>query len=80
MARGDRVIATGRNAEKIKQLVSSVKPDRVHNLRTVLLDVTEGEESIKAKVDKTAAFWGRIDVLVSNAGQTFVEFMGKDRR
>ena len=33
------------------------------------LDVTEGEASIKAKADKAAALWGRIDVLVNNAGK-----------
>ena len=68
MARGDRVIATGRSKEKIEQLVAGVKPELVDNLRTVLLDVTEGEEAIKVKIDKAAEFWGGIDVLVSNAG------------
>lgn len=38
------------------------------NLRTVQLDVTEGEEAIKDKVNKAAAIWGGIDVLVNNAG------------
>ena len=68
MARGDRVIATGRTKEKIEQLVAGVKPELVDNLRTVLLDVTEGEEALKVKIDKVAEFWGGIDVLVSNAG------------
>ena len=68
MARGDRVIATGRTKEKIELLVSGVKPELVDNLRTVLLDVTEGEEALKVKIDKAAEFWGGIDVLVNNAG------------
>jgi len=68
LARGDRVIATGRTKEKIDQLVSGVKPELVDNLRTVLLDVTEGEDALKVKIDKAAEFWGGIDVLVSNAG------------
>jgi len=68
LARGERVIATGRTTEKIDQLVSSVKPELVGNLRTVLLDVTEGEDAIKVKIDRAASFWGSIDVLVSNAG------------
>ena len=68
MARGDRVIATGRTKEKIEQLVAGVKPELADNLRTVLLDVTEGEEAIKVKIDKAAEFWGGIDILVSNAG------------
>jgi NAD(P)-dependent dehydrogenase (short-subunit alcohol dehydrogenase family) len=45
-----------------------VKPELVDNLRTVLLDVTEGEEALKVKIEKVAEFWGGIDVLVSNAG------------
>lgn len=68
MARGDRVIATGRTKEKFEQLVMGVKPELVDNLRTILLDVTEGEEALKVKIDKAAEFWGGIDVLVSNAG------------
>ena len=46
-----------------------MKPELVDNLRTVLLDVTEGKEVLKIKIDKAAEFWGGIDVLVSNAGQ-----------
>ena len=69
LERGDRVIATGRTKEKIDQLVSGVKPELVDNLRTILLDVTEGEEALKVKIDKAAGFWGGIDVLVSSAGQ-----------
>jgi NADP-dependent 3-hydroxy acid dehydrogenase YdfG len=68
LARGDRVIATGRIKEKIEQLVSGVKPALVDNLRTVLLQVTEGEKALKIKIDEAADFWGGIDVLVSNAG------------
>ena len=45
-----------------------MKQEQVDNLRTVLLDVTEGEGSLKAKIDKAARFWGGIDVLVNNAG------------
>jgi len=68
LARGDRVIATGRTKEKIDQLVLGVKPELIDNFRTVLLDVTEGEEALKIKMDKAAEFWGGIDVLVNNAG------------
>jgi NADP-dependent 3-hydroxy acid dehydrogenase YdfG len=81
LARGDRVIATGQSTETIERLVSSVKPELVNNLRTVLLDVTKGEEAIKVKIDRAAAFWGHIDVLVSNAdeAEAFVNFMERYR-
>lgn len=68
LARGDRVIATARSLDKLENLVSSCKPYVRKNLRTVQLDVTEGEEAIKDKVNKGAAIRGRIDVLVNNAG------------
>jgi len=68
LARGDRVIATGRTADKIKQLISSVNPELVDNLRAVQFDIADGEELIKVKIDEAAAFWGGIDVLVNNAG------------
>ena len=73
LARGDRVIATGRNTDKLEQLVSSVKSELADNIRTVHLDVTEDEEEIKVKIDQAAGFWGCIDVLVNNAGAIFVE-------
>jgi NADP-dependent 3-hydroxy acid dehydrogenase YdfG len=73
LARGDRVIATGRNTDKLKQLVSSVKSELADNIRTVQLDVTEDEEEIKVKIDQAAELWGCIDVLVNNAGALFVE-------
>jgi NADP-dependent 3-hydroxy acid dehydrogenase YdfG len=73
LARGDRVIATGRNTDKLKQLVSSVKSELADNIRTVQLDVTEDEEEIKVKIDQAAELWGCIDVLVNNAGAIFVE-------
>lgn len=72
LARGDRVIATGRNVEKLEQLVSSVKAELADNIRTIQLDVTEDEQEIKVKIDLAAGFWGCIDVLVNNAGAAFV--------
>jgi NAD(P)-dependent dehydrogenase (short-subunit alcohol dehydrogenase family) len=73
LARGDRVIATGRNTDKLKQLVSNVKSELADNIRTVQLDVTEDEEEIKVKIEQAAGFWGCIDVLVNNAGAIFAE-------
>ncbi|RDB25896.1 putative oxidoreductase YusZ [Hypsizygus marmoreus] len=68
LARGDRVIATARSLERLQDLVNSVDPGVRENLRTLQLDVTEGEAVLKAKVDKAAKIWGQIDVLVNNAG------------
>ncbi|KAG6889352.1 hypothetical protein C0992_005580 [Termitomyces sp. T32_za158] len=69
LKRGDRVIATAKSLEKLQDLlVTSIHPNLRDNLRTLQLDVTEGELVLKAKVQEAATIWGRIDVLVNNAG------------
>ncbi|KAJ8473653.1 hypothetical protein ONZ51_g7728 [Trametes cubensis] len=65
VARGDLVIATARSLGKIQDF------EHIETVRTLQLDVTEGLSSIKAKVDQAAGYFGRIDVLVNNAGQGF---------
>jgi NAD(P)-dependent dehydrogenase (short-subunit alcohol dehydrogenase family) len=63
------VIATVRTLEQTDQDDQGDIPVGLQaNLRRIELDVTEGEEALKAKVDKAATTWGRIDVLVNNAG------------
>ncbi|KAF9002465.1 hypothetical protein BDQ17DRAFT_1425790 [Cyathus striatus] len=68
LARGDKVVATSRSLSKLEDLANSYEPYVRANLRIVQLDVTEGCESIKMKVDHAAAIWGRLDVVVNNAG------------
>ncbi|KAJ6588728.1 hypothetical protein B0H19DRAFT_216909 [Mycena capillaripes] len=63
LARGDRVIATSRSLEPIESLEGTSD-----NLRLIQLDVTAGEELIRCRMKDVAAVWGRIDVLVNNAG------------
>ncbi|KAG6860082.1 hypothetical protein C0995_016081 [Termitomyces sp. Mi166 len=71
LKRGDRVIATAKSLEKLQDLlVTSIDPGLRDNLRTLQLDVTEGEATLKAKADEAAAIWGQIDVLVNNAALT----------
>jgi NADP-dependent 3-hydroxy acid dehydrogenase YdfG len=40
------------------------------NLRLLQLDVTDSQEAIQARIDEAVKFWGRIDVLVNNAGMS----------
>src|SRR5271154_4192823 len=61
LARGDQVIATGRNPDKLAALSNS----GAHLLR---LDVTSSIDELKEIAKQAEAVYGRIDVLINNAG------------
>ncbi|KAJ3556742.1 hypothetical protein NM688_g1852 [Phlebia brevispora] len=61
LARGDRVIATARSLPAIRYLESP-------NCRVLQLDVTSGPEVLQQKAQEAVNFWGKVDVLVNNAG------------
>lgn len=63
IARGDRLVATARRPETIADLVA-LAPERV---RAIALDVTVSEQ-VRAAVAAAHEAFGRIDVLVNNAG------------
>ena len=65
---GDRVVATGRNLDKVRNALSDVAGD---NLAFVQLDVAN-EAQAKAAVDEAVKAFGRIDVLVNNAGYSLL--------
>ena len=65
---GDRVIATGRNLDKVREALSNVAGD---NLAFAPLDVAD-EAQAKAAVDAAVKAFGRIDVLVNNAGYSLL--------
>jgi len=67
VAAGDTVIGTARRAEALDDLVAAY-PDRVE---AVVLDVTDGER-IDAVAADVLARYGKVDVLVNNAGRTQV--------
>jgi NAD(P)-dependent dehydrogenase (short-subunit alcohol dehydrogenase family) len=65
LARGDSVVACARSAEALEDLSP---PERV---QAIPLDVTDAEQRDRAVADAVEHF-GRIDVLVNNAGRTQV--------
>lgn len=65
---GDRVVATGRNLDKLRKAVSDVAGD---NVAFVQLDVAH-EAQAKPAADAAVNAFGRIDVLVNSAGYSLL--------
>ena len=63
LQRGEKVVATARNVGDVEDLVEKY-PDTA---RAVKLDVTNAED-VKSSVEAALAEFGKIDVLVNNAG------------
>src|SRR3989442_4181260 len=68
LSAGDRVVATGRNIEKVRNAFPHVDPE---NIAFVQLDVIN-EAQAKAAVDEAVKRFERIDVLVNNAGYSLL--------
>ncbi|KAJ7054121.1 hypothetical protein C8F01DRAFT_1221462 [Mycena amicta] len=65
LARGDRIIATSRSLGSLTHFASN------SNVAIRELDVTAGSGAITSIVAEAAKIWGRLDVVVNNAGAGF---------
>ena len=69
IARGDKVIATGRDADR---KLEHLKPTGAAILE---LDLTCSETEIRSKADSALEIFGSIDVVVNNAGYSELGFL-----
>lgn len=67
LKRGDKVAATARNVNSIAQL----KEQYGDNVLTLELDVTNLEQ-VKVTVEQAHAYFGRLDIVLNNAGYSLV--------
>src|SRR3954463_15608577 len=68
LAAGHAVVATGRDAAKVGAAVGAHD-----NLLAIALDVTQPQDG-QGAVEAAVAKFGRLDVLVNNAGNFFAGF------
>lgn len=61
LARGDKVIATARNADKLQLLKQK------NDVEILQLDITDTQDNVNAIVQRAISIYGHIDVLVNNA-------------
>jgi NAD(P)-dependent dehydrogenase (short-subunit alcohol dehydrogenase family) len=72
--RGARVVAAARRTRELEELARDLGEDRVLPVTT---DVTV-EADVRALVDRTRSWAGRLDVLVNNAGATHVKTVAEE--
>lgn len=65
---GDRVVATGRNVQKVRDALRDVASK---NLEVLQLDVTDEAQATTA-VDQAVKRFGRLDVVLNNAGYSLL--------
>jgi NAD(P)-dependent dehydrogenase (short-subunit alcohol dehydrogenase family) len=72
IARGDKVIATARNVERISHM-------RDLGAATLQLDVTASQDELNRKAEEAISIFGGVDILVNNAGYTQFGILEENR-
>ncbi|KAI9768308.1 MAG: hypothetical protein M1840_004916 [Geoglossum simile] len=65
LARGDNVVATARSVTRLGDLKTA-------GATTIALDITAGDEHVQKAIDEAIRAYGRIDIVVNNAGYVIV--------
>lgn len=68
LRRGDKVIATTRQ-RSLAQLESDTELKKFDNAAVLEMDVTASLDDLKNRAEKAVSIFGRVDVVVNNAGR-----------
>ena len=77
LRQGTKVITGIRNIEQAKKAKDSLEPNLKSNFFYAYLDLTD-YESIKSFSEEIKTKYGKIDILINNAGSCFLNFTLKD--
>ncbi|PPQ72175.1 hypothetical protein CVT26_006894 [Gymnopilus dilepis] len=68
LQRGDKVLATARSKSVNSTAMQKLKEAGKENIAVLELDVTSGLDTLKLVAREAVSVWGRVDVVVNNAG------------
>ncbi|KIJ56035.1 hypothetical protein M422DRAFT_23474 [Sphaerobolus stellatus SS14] len=71
LERNELVIATARSPERAKDLIV-LQAQYPETCRVLQLDVTDEYAKLKERAEEAVTIWGRVDVVVNNAGYSIV--------